>query len=104
MADITNPQVIKFCNERARQAADKLAQSYYFANEVLDQWNALGGEAGVPNDASVIIDGAQVDGRPVITGAMVHSLIDLIALLKADFEANTQLHLGTILKVAVNTR
>jgi hypothetical protein len=104
MADITNPTVVRFCNERLRPAADRLAQSYYFACEVLDAWNALGGEVGVPADASVIIDGSAIDGRPVITGAKVHAMIDAVSALRTDYEAASKAKLGTILNVAVNTR
>lgn len=104
MADITNPTVVRFCNERLRQAADRLASSYYFALEVLDSLNALGGEAGVPADASVIIDGSTIDGRPVLTGAKVHAMIDAVSALRTDFEASGKAKLGTILNVAVNTR
>ena len=37
---ITNPQVVKFCNEKIRLVADKLAQAYNFAKDTLNEWYA----------------------------------------------------------------
>ena len=89
MAAITNPQAIKFSNEKIRVAADLIAQLDNFANTVINEWNALGGAALIPNTADVINDGASIngvdatggDGRPFITGAKATNIINrLIAL------------------------
>jgi hypothetical protein len=40
---ITDPTAIKFSNEQARVAADKLAQSYALCDAARDRWDSLGG-------------------------------------------------------------
>ena len=37
---ITNPQAVKFSNEKIRLVADKLAQAYNFAKDTLNEWYA----------------------------------------------------------------
>lgn len=101
MPDIVNPQVIKFANEQARQAADQLAQTFYRLEVVLDQWTALNG-ASLPNDGSVVVDGAQTDGRPILTGAKLHNLMSRLSESITDYEANSNAKLNTVLGVAVN--
>ena len=102
MADITNPQAVRFCNERVRPAADRFAQLYWWAKAVAAEWAAQGIGALIPDGASEVIDGARFDGRAVITGADVNTLAarvsEFIALLEADEKAK----LNQILKVAVN--
>jgi len=104
MADITNPQAVKFCNEQARRIADAYAGMYYFAKSVGDVWTAQGISALIPNDASVIIDGSVQDGRATITGAMVNGLVSTLAGLVNDLEANSKLKLNGLLKIAVSPR
>lgn len=43
MPDITSATAIRFSNERVRVSADRLAQAYYLADALKDQWDALGG-------------------------------------------------------------
>ena len=102
MPDIVNPQVIKFANEQARPCADMLAQAFYRMEVAFDQWVALGGAAAIPNDASVIVDGAGVDGRPILTGAKLHNLMTRLSEFITDYEANSNAKLNTVLGVAVN--
>jgi hypothetical protein len=103
MADITNPQAVRFCNERVRLAADKFAQLYNWCIAVRNEWTAQDIASLIPNDASAIIDGAQTDGRPLITGADVHTIKDRVVELIGLLEANTSEKLNEILRVAVNT-
>ncbi len=42
---ITDPTAIKFSNERARIAADRLARSYYLCDAARDRWAGLAGSA-----------------------------------------------------------
>lgn len=102
MADVTNPQAIRFCNERVRQAADKFAQLYYWCSIVRDEWLAQDIGSLVPNDTSEIIDGAQTDGRPVVTGADVHTIKDRVLELLALLDADSGAKLAEVLSVAVN--
>ena len=102
MADITNPQAVRFCNERVRQAADKFGQLYNWCVAVQNEWAAQGIGDLIPNDSSPIIDGAQTDGRPLLTGADVNTLAARVTEFTAMLEANANAKLNQILKVAVN--
>jgi len=104
MADIVNPQAVKFSNEQARRIADAYTGMYYFAKSVGDIWTAQGISTLILNDASVIVDGSAIDGRATITGAMVNGLISNLAGLVSDLEANSKLKLNGLLKIAVSPR
>ena len=56
----------------------------------------------IPNSTETIGDGADVDGRPVITGADVYAVKDLALALITDLEANGSAKLNQLLCVAVN--
>jgi hypothetical protein len=101
MADITNPEAVRFANERLRVAADKLAQAYAFAKLVAAEWNANNLGALFPL-ADNVVDGSASDGRHPITGNDATLLMTRLNELVADYEANTNAKLNTILNVAVN--
>ena len=102
MADITNPQAVKFANEHARTKADLYAQAYYALKAFADVWDAQNIGAIIPSTADAIIDGSVQDGRAQITGAMVNGLVTNAKALVADLEANSKLKLTGLLKIAVN--
>jgi hypothetical protein len=103
MADITDPAAVRYCNERVRPAADRLAQAYNYAKSVTDEWVANDLGTDIPNNAAdTVVDGAETDGRHVISGEDVHDLINRLNELITDYEANTNAKLNTILQVAVN--
>lgn len=100
MADITNPQIIAFTDKRVRVAADELVQLFYVSKQIVDQWNALNGAVAIPNDASMIIDGAAADGRPVATGAAVHLVINRLTEFVNEYSANSNAKLNTVIALA----
>jgi hypothetical protein len=114
---ITNPVAIKFANDNLRVAADLLAQLDNFSGAVINEWNALGGVALIPNTADVLRDSASPsddlgtggDGRPVVTGAKLNNIINRLIALRST-AANAGLAMGvagvrdTVLQVAVNTQ
>jgi hypothetical protein len=102
MADITNAEAVRFCNEKVRVAADRLAQTYYFAKQVQQEWFAANMANLLPNDTSPVIDGSSTDGRHPITGEDVTGIISRCMALTSDFEANDNAKLNAILAVAVN--
>ena len=104
MANIDNPQAVKFCNENIRIAADKIAHVYYFAKATVDEWvaNNMGEKIPVSND--IIDDGSITDGRPVITGNDVTVMMYALQNLVADFEASDKSKLNSILKISPNPR
>jgi len=100
---ITDPQAVRFCNEKIRSAADNLAQAYNHANRVVNEWTSFGGVALIPNDAGEdVIDGSATDGRPPITGADVNNIINRLSERLTDYEAGGNAKLNTILRVAPN--
>jgi hypothetical protein len=104
MANIDNPQAVKFSNEKIRVAADKLSHVYYFAKAIVDEWlaNNMGEKIPVSND--VIDDGSTIDGRPVITGNDVTCMIYILQDLIVEFEESNKTKLNSILKIAPNPR
>ncbi len=109
---ITNKEAIKFSNEKLRVVADLMAQLYNIGKSMNDEWTARGLAAVIPDDASQILcdsaygtDGADGDGRPIVTGQDLHNIVRgnaefFVALL----EDNSNERLNMILSVAVNTR
>ena len=102
MAEINNVQAVKFCNEKVRTAADRFAQLYWWAKIVSEEWVSQGIGSMFPNDDSVVMDGSAIDGRTILTGADVHILAGNVVAFIADLEANGNLKLNQISKVAVN--
>jgi hypothetical protein len=76
---ITNPQGIAFSNDDIRPFARHARDHYYRAKLILSDWNARGMSAILTNSSSVVADGADTDGRPVITGADANNIINRIA-------------------------
>ena len=102
MADITNPQAVRFSNEQARPTADVYAQLYYHLKTFADTWDAQGIGTIIPNTADVIIDGSVQDGRAAVTGAMINGLVTNAKAFVTDLEASSKLKLNGLLKIAVN--
>lgn len=103
MAEITNPEAVKFCNEKVRVAADKLAQLYYTAKAVSQEWTAnnLGAIIAYDN-MDLVVDGSATDGRHPISGSDVNGLMNRLNEIVADMEASNGAKLNTVLAVAVN--
>ena len=99
---IDNPEAVRFCNEKVRVAADKLAQAYFFAKAVQAEWYANNMGTLVTVDGGDVLDGSQTDGRHVITGNDATNVITRCGDLVTDMEANGSAKLNTVLGVAVN--
>jgi hypothetical protein len=103
VAEITNSEAVRFCNERVRVAADKLAQLYYTAKSVSQEWTANGlGDIIAYNNGDLVVDGSASDGRHPISGIDVNNVITRLTEIVADMEANSGAKLNTVLAVAVN--
>lgn len=101
--DITDPQIVKFSNERIRPLADAFARAYNMAVVVMNQWAAKGLDQSVPNDPSyVIADGSAEDGRSPVTGADLHAIMDAAGMIIGLAQQNDGVVGHQILKVAVN--
>lgn len=84
---ITDPRVVRFANEKIRVTADTAASGYWTAKSLLTMWQTQGLAALIPNDSTVIDDGALVDGRPVMTGALLWAQIHICQSIISSFEA-----------------
>lgn len=90
MAEITDPQVIKFCNEKIRPLADLVYSSYYKSlsltsdyengkiNELLSIWGS----------EDLVADGSETDGRTRLSRQDLEYeykiLFDFIAYLESE--------------------
>lgn len=100
---ITNPQAVTFSNQFARTRADTFAQTYYATRQMVDEWDASGLAAIIPNDAAETVeDGSAVDGRTPITGANINGFITYARAWLADLEANNNAKLNVLLNISVN--
>ena len=103
MAQITNPEAVAFVNQKIRVASDKLAQMYYLAKSVSQEWTATGlGTIIAYDNADFVVDGAATDGRHPATGVNVNNLMNRLSELVADMEASGGAKLNTILALSTN--
>lgn len=69
----TDPQVVKFANERARTMADKLSLLHYEIEAWLANWTSqsISAQITAAGAEEVIDDGSSADGRAPITGTQL---------------------------------
>jgi hypothetical protein len=91
MAEITNAQVVKFANERARTMADEIVYLDRLIAAWLADWTAQGMSAAITADAagttSNITDGSETDGRQRVTGTELVNLRAALLQLQASLAA-----------------
>lgn len=88
MANIVDPQAIKFVNEQVRPLAEKLRALMLQITSNETDWFA-GINTKVPNDTSAVTDNRDAEGVSRLTGADVNSFISVaIAMRNA---GNTQI-------------
>ena len=104
---VADTNAINYSNTRIRALADRLAQAYNLAQAIIQEGTAKGIIAGatpsIPNDATLISDGAVQDGRTQIAGADVYATVAIAQQIITNFQATSNVKLNQILKVAVNT-
>ena len=100
MADITDPQAVKFVNERVRVAANKLATAYLQAVAHLAAWQSV--QSLIPNDSSPVVDGRQAEGVGQITGSDVNTIVALVSGVKSQLEANSNALRDIVFKVSIS--
>lgn len=99
---VTNPLAVKFANEQVRRIADTYGRTLFDTDKVLALWRAHGLAELIPNDDSLIADGAGSDGRRAITGADLHGMIGLLQTVEGLGIANGGASKALILRIAVN--
>ena len=99
----TNPQAVLIANSKIRPLADRLGQLYNLtkalqAEAAAENWGALfAGGAG-----NVIVDGAETDGRALITDADVVAMNTLVSAYVTFMEQSANANRNLVLRVAVN--
>lgn len=101
--EITDPYAVAFSNEKIRQGADRLAQMYYMAKAITQEWTANPqlATAIAYDNPGVIVDGSATDGRNPVTGIEANNIITRLGEFVSDMEANGNAKLNTVLGVAV---
>lgn len=99
MADIINPEAVRYCNEVIRPLANVATQYYYDTVKAANEWAATDMGTKIPATADIVIDGSATDGRSQITGSMVNNLINHVAAMQTDLEANTNQKLNILLQI-----
>ena len=102
MADITDPEAVRFSNEKVRTLADAATRYYYAALAFGNEWDATGMGSKIPDTADGIVDGSATDGRTPITGANVNGLKTHVDAMVTDLEANSNTKLSILLAIEVN--
>lgn len=98
----SNPQAVRVANEKLRPLADKLGQLYNLIKALAAEASAENWTALFPNDATVIDDGADVDGRAPVTNAEMATLIGVGSAYLTFMEQNSNANRNVVLKIAVN--
>jgi len=110
-----NIQAVNWCNTKVRPMADLLYSCYLSAKSfksLADAQAIYGASNPIPNDATVIADGAATDGRPLATDAQATNIYTRCAefiqwmengLVASPFGATvTDFTLNTVAGVQVN--
>jgi len=77
--DNTNPQAVAFANNKMRVAADAILSAVETAERFDADYGALAGDTLFPNNADLLADGSQTDGRPRIQNQQVRAFRTLCA-------------------------
>ncbi len=91
MADITNPQVVKWSNERARTISDSLALLYAKIVAYQNDYSAQGIATAMNSAAAVdiVLDGSANDGRAPVTKNQLVVLNNCITQIKTALDTTT---------------
>ncbi len=98
----TSPQAILICNTKLRPLADRCGQFYNLCKALQAEALAENWVGMFPADGTTIADGADVDGRAIITNTDINSFITFIAAQITAYEATSFANRNLVLKIAVN--
>lgn len=103
MPDITNPQIVRFANEKARVLADAADSFYQTCLRFQQEW-AAAVAAGVtfPSTTDLVADGSDVDGRKRVTANQLQGLKTLADSMVTYFQTGTPSRIAQIQAVSVN--
>jgi lipid-binding SYLF domain-containing protein len=104
MANITNPEVVKFANEKIRVMADMQVAHYRTAKQFKAAWDAAGLSAiFAVSNADVVVDGAATDGRHTMTSFDANNTYNRAVDTINEYEASANTKLNQANAIAVNT-
>ena len=101
---IDDKQAITFSNEHLRTFADTYIGAYQKAKQIQIKWLAEGMDQKIPNVEEDINDGAQVDGRTVVTAADARAIKAQVDALINLMESDSMVKLIELTKYAVNPK
>lgn len=100
MADITNPQLVKFANEKARVMVDSIDSMYETCKRFQSEYVALN-ISNTPDTVDNFADGSETDGRKRFRGQQMLTLKTLVDALVTYLEANGRI--TQIKSISVNS-
>lgn len=86
----TNPQCVKWANERTRVLANKVDDLDDAINDYITDWTSQGLSALITaaGAAELIADGSDVDGRPRMSGTQMTNFRAALLQLQASYAAS----------------
>lgn len=85
--DITNPQVIEYCNAVVRPLAETMRALKVRVDAELVTWFGQI-STNCPNDSSAVADGREAEGVSRLTGADVNALVTQLAAYQTALNAS----------------
>lgn len=98
----TNPQAIKISNEKLRPLADRFGALYNLCKALAAESSAENWPALFPADGQTLSDGADVDGRAVITNTDLSNFMSMVGTYITYMEQTSNANRNLALKIAVN--
>ena len=89
MADITDPQAIRFINESVRPMAEKIRGLTYELASMDSKWSA-DIQSLVPNDSSPVIDNREAEGISRLVGTDINDFMYAVGLISAEINGIAQ--------------
>lgn len=103
MANITNVEAVRFCNDEVRRFNDLLVVTYRTAKQIKLDYDNKGMGAIFTNNADVVIDGSSTDGRHAMTTFDVNVVLARANEIIADYEASSNTKINQANAIAVST-
>ena len=103
MADITDPEAVRFCNDEVRRFNDLLVVAYRTAKQIKLDYDNKGMGAIFTNNSDVVVDGSATDGRHKVTTFDVNVVLARANEIITDYEASSNTKLNQASAIAVST-
>jgi hypothetical protein len=100
--DNTNPQAVRWSNDKLRPLADRFGQLYNQCKSLQAEFVADGAAALFPATADLVADGSDIDGRTPVTNQDINTLIGVVSSFITYMEQTGNANRNAVLKIAVN--